>query len=116
MKKALLIGFFTLMVAGLNAVVVTGTVDVRDGVWKETRRFIAMRADRISVSTLEYLDNYFLQDKVAIDFVRNNYLLPDDDLKDYLKNRIIRENRGGMWTAIVLVVILAVCIVFHVLT
>ena len=102
MKRILFISFFILMVVGLNA-----TVHVANYELQEMKNFIKMRADSRGVSISKYLDDYFLQDKVAIDYARHKYQLPDEDLKDYLKNIIVKNFWVGvMWTFIYVVIIL----------
>lgn len=87
---------------GLNA-----TIYVPNHELQETKAFIKMRADSRGVSISKYLDDYFLQDKVAIDFARNKYQLPDEDLKDYLKIIIVKKFWVGvMWTFILIVIVL----------
>jgi non-ribosomal peptide synthetase component E (peptide arylation enzyme) len=101
MKKILFISFFILIVVGLNA-----TVCVPNHELQEMKAFIKMRADLMDVSISKYLDDYFLQDKVAIDFVRNKYQLPDEDLKDYLKIIIVKRFWVGVMRTLIFIVII----------
>lgn len=104
MRKILFISFFILFVAGLNA---TNMTYVANHKRQDVKDFIKMRANSRGVSISKYLDDYFLQDKVAVDYARNNYQLPDEELKDYLKIIIVKRFWVGvMWTFILIVIVL----------